>query len=448
MKRFDSARARIGRFDPAGRKLLIPSMAPSGSPLLAACFRAAGIETVVMETYQGLSLGKEFTSGKECFPCMVTLGDILSYLQKEKDRLGNAFSPEKYMYFMPEAGGPCRFGMYNTLQRLVVDRFPEFREMPIATMTADDNYSSHGIIPDHQAGPFRKLSLNAVIIADIMDRMLWRVRPYESREGATDDLWATSVTVMAEAIAAGGLTPDYGLLTKILADTARSMRSLMDHGKGRRPRIGIVGEVYVRCHTESNQNLIRQIERCGGEVVNSSVAEWFLYVSYLKGRENRRRIGKSWRNRDLGGTGRGARRWLDKAVEDRYVRFCMRRLYGCVQEHLDIESDHDVRTAERQLMDDRHFSFDVSTETPLSIGGALEFVHEGFNGVVNLFPFTCMPGTMASAVLNPLLNEMKVPYLEASYDGTIQTNREIAIRTFVRQARQHQEGQHVTGVAS
>ena len=36
-----------------------------------------GINALIMDTYKGLELGKEFTSGKECFPCQVTLGDIL-----------------------------------------------------------------------------------------------------------------------------------------------------------------------------------------------------------------------------------------------------------------------------------------------------------------------------------------------------------------------------------
>jgi hypothetical protein len=48
---------------------------------------------------------------------------------------------------------------------------------------------------------------------------------------------------------------------------------------------------------------------------------------------------------------------------------------------------------------------------------------------------------MASAVLNPLLGSMKVPYMESSYDGTIQSNREIAFSTFVHQARQHMQRQ-------
>jgi len=75
----------------------------------------------------------------------------------------------------------------------------------------------------------------------------------------------------------------------------------------------------------------------------------------------------------------------------------------------------------------------------LSIGGALEYVAHDCDGVVNVYPFTCMPGTIATSVLGPLLAKMRVPYLEVSCDGTHRASRETQIRTFVWQARQRRE---------
>ena len=124
-----------------------------------------------------------------------------------------------------------------------------------------------------------------------------------------------------------------------------------------------------------------------------------------------------------------------------YLLRKQRNIYGAAKKNLDIQEDAAIGEIERQLAGDRFFTFDIGTETAMSVGGALEFAHEGFNGVVNVFPFTCLPGAMASAVLNPLLGSMKVPYMESSYDGTIQSNREIAISTFVHQAHQHMQRQ-------
>jgi predicted nucleotide-binding protein (sugar kinase/HSP70/actin superfamily) len=215
----------------------------------------------------------------------------------------------------------------------------------------------------------------------------------------------------------------------------------MDHSLPRRPRIGIVGEIYVRCHPDSNQHIVRLIEECGGEVVNSSVSEWFAFITYMKGRQRKRLLKKALARRRFSAAWKVGREWLPLAAEYVYLRRRQRTIYGCAAKELDILGDPCIGDVEKRLDNDRHFSFDIGTETSMSIGGGLEFVHEGFNGVVNVYPFTCLPGTMASAILNPLLGSMGIPSMECSYDGTVQPNREVAVSTFVHQARQHMERQ-------
>jgi predicted nucleotide-binding protein (sugar kinase/HSP70/actin superfamily) len=102
------------------------------SHLFCAAFRGFGVEAQVLETYKGLDLGKEYTSGKECYPCQITLGDILYFINKERERLGQAFNPANYVYFLPESDGPCRFGLYNKYQRIVLDTFPGLDKLKIS----------------------------------------------------------------------------------------------------------------------------------------------------------------------------------------------------------------------------------------------------------------------------------------------------------------------------
>ncbi|MBW2258978.1 MAG: CoA activase, partial [Deltaproteobacteria bacterium] len=83
------------------------------------------------------------------------------------------------------------------------------------------------------------------------------------------------------------------------------------------------------------------------------------------------------------------------------------------------------------------YSFELGTEACLSIAGLMEYMHQGYNGVVNVYPFTCMPSTITSSVMRPILNRKKIPYMDAAYDGTFQPGREAAVRTFMYQAHQH-----------
>jgi len=80
----------------------------------------------------------------------------------------------------------------------------------------------------------------------------------------------------------------------------------------------------------------------------------------------------------------------------------------------------------------------------LSVAGMMEYVREGYNGLVNVYPFTCMPSITTSAIVRPLMNKLRVPYLDTPYDASTQPGRESAIRTFMYQADQHHKryGRH------
>lgn len=427
----------VRQFDVTGKTLLVPSMAPFASRLLAATFRAVGVNAVVMETYKGLALGKEFTSGKECFPCQVTLGDILYFLKNEKERLGSSFSPDNYVYFLPEADGPCRFGMYNKMQRLVLDRFEEFRDVPITYLSTRNGYSTTEIMPAEAASIFRKLGYVVVVISDTLDRMLLRVRPYELRPGMTDSFMETGLEAICSEVERNGASLSFKGLFGILEDIASTVKTFIDTRQPRRPLIGVIGEIYVRTHPDSNQQVVRVLERFGAEVVVASVAEWINYITYDKVRDQKRYARLAFLKRDFASLRGVLNELIPSQIERLYQSIRQKQVYDRVLRHVDIHEDHRIGTLEKRLDRDRLYSFDIGTESALSIGAALEHVREGYDGIVNVYPFTCMPSAVCTAVLKPLLNKMRMPYIDAPYDGAIQPNREIALRTFVYQAKQH-----------
>jgi len=415
----------------------MPDMAPFGTRLIAASFRAVGVDAVVIDTYKGLSLGREFTSGKECFPCQVTLGDILHHLQQEKERLGTAFSPEQYVYFLPEADGPCRFGMYNKLQRLILDRFEEFKDIPITYVSTENGYATNGIMPADRAPNFRKLAFVAIIIADVLDRTVWRVRPYEQQQGMTDAFMEKALETMVSLVEDLGASLDFHKLYRLLDDIVATACTFIDPRQPRRARIGFVGEFTLRPHPDSKQNNVRQLEEFGGEVVDASLGEWVNFVAFERARKLRRQWTTAWQEKDHKPLRQVSKQLLETEIEKLYQAWRQQEVYRCARKHLDIQPDHSIGQIDRRLDGNRLFTFAIGTEAALSIGGALEYVHHGFDGIVNVFPFTCMPSTICSAILKPLLHQMRIPYLDAPYDGTIQPNREVALRTFLYQAKQH-----------
>jgi len=438
-KDFNRLKSVVGQFRICDSTLVIPQMNPLSSPLLAAVFESHGLQTHVPETYTGLDLGKEHTSGKECFPCQITLGDILYFLHKEKDRLGSRFDPTKYVMFMPGADGPCRFGMYNKFQRIILDTFPEYREVRIASLSSQETYSVGDIIDKSRRRDFRKMGYTAVIVGDLLERLLWRVRPYERRKGSTEDYIREAhqdmVRLLRQHARSLQFEPIYERLGTIFAEA----RNLIDPAIPQKPLIGVVGEIYLRTHVEANQHIITYLEKYGGEVVNASIGEWINYTSYEKLLRVKRDLFYYMTKLNLKAVKAYLKAYLSYSGDALYQQFRQKSLYNAAIGRLPIQKDHKIGALEKLLNKTTLINFQIPGEAALSVSGALAYKDHGFNGVVNVYPFTCMPGTLTSSILKPWCNKNKFPYMDAPCDGSSQTGREAAIRTFMYQAQQHFE---------
>jgi len=434
---FQSLTENVGRFDLRDKAALFPEMARIGSHVLTATFRGFGINAKVLETCKGLDLGMEYTSGKECYPCQITMGDILYFLKKEQENQGDTFNPEKYVYFMPEAGGPCRFGMYNKYQRIVLDSFPELNKVRIESITASDGYSLAGATEKDRARDLRKSAYFCVVVTDILDRLHWRIRPYEKEPGMADDFISKSMHLMENTFETYAPDKDFEKILDKLEEIVEEGITIIDPDIPPKPLIGVVGEIYLRTHVHANQDLIRVLERHGAEVVNASIAEWVNFTTYEGLRRARKRLRLNLKQFRLGAIRENLEDIIKFGGELLYQQFRQKQGYKRVRSLIDLAEDHRVAHLESILEEGDLYSFDAGTEACLSISGIVAYAREGYNGVVNVYPFTCMPSTTTSAIVKPLMNKLRVPYLDTPYDSSIQPGRETAIRTFMFQAHQH-----------
>ena len=437
----------LGKFHLTKKKVLIPEMNRMTAHLFAATFRSFGIEAQVLRTYGGLDLGKKNTSGKECYPCQVTLGDILCFVKEERERLGPAFSPEDYIYFMPESEGPCRFGLYNKYQRIVLDSFPGLKKLKISSVTTKDGYSVDGLLEKEKVLGFKKAGFLSVVVADILDRLTWRVRPYEKEQGMTDAFMEQAMHRMAHSFETYGVANDFDPVLLELDGILHEAKGIIDPKISPKPLIGIVGEIFLRMHRDSNQDLIKVLEKYGAEVENASISEWVNYVSYAGLRQARKNLALNLRLLRLAEVKACAKEILNFGMNLLFQERTQKTLYKRAQKITDLAGDHKISHLEKTLDRSGIFSFDVSTEACLSIAGILHCAKEGYNGVVNVYPFTCMPSITTSAVVRPLMSERQFPYLDTPYDGSFQPGREASLRTFMYQAHQHfmQHGRKLTG---
>jgi len=433
----ESMSPNLGRLHVGQKTLLIPEMDRVASRLVAATFRGFGVKAQVLETYKGLDLGKEYTSGKECYPCQITLGDILYFVHQERERLGAAFDPARYVYFLPESDGPCRFGLYNKFQRMVLDSFPGLNRLNITSVTTKDGYSAEGMVDPEKALDLKKVAYFAFLVADILDRFLWKIRPYEKEPGRADAFMEKALQTMEGAFERHGSKKRFDKILDQLQELVMEGKEVIDPTSPPRPLIGIVGEIYLRTHTQANQDLIRALERYGAEVVNASLAEWVNYVTYDGLRTARAEFLLHLKERRFGPMMGHLKDLLGFGLNLFYQEHRQKQVYKRIQQVMDVPDDHKISHLEAVLKEDDLLSFDIATEACLSVASIVACARAGYNGMVNVYPFTCMPSTTTSAVVKPFMNRLGIPYLDAPYDSGIQPGREAAIRTFMYQAEQH-----------
>jgi predicted nucleotide-binding protein (sugar kinase/HSP70/actin superfamily) len=433
----ESFSPNLGRLHVGQKTLLIPEMNRMASHLVAATFRGFGVKAQVLETCKGLDLGKEYTSGKECYPCQITLGDILYFVQKEKERQGAHFNPAQYVYFLPESDGPCRFGLYNKFQRIVLDSFPGLKRLNITSVTTKDGYSAEGMVDQGKALDLKKTAYFSFLVADILDRFLWKIRPYEKEQGMADAFIEQALKNMEGAFERFGAKKEFNKILDRLQELIMEGKEIIDPAVPPKPLIGIVGEIYLRSHTHSNQDLIRLLEKYGAEVINASVAEWVNYVSYDGLRTARKEFLLHLKERRLRPMIAHLKDMIGFRIDLLYQERRQKQIYKRIQKLVDVPDDHKISHLEDILKESDLYSFDIATEACLSIASIVACARSGYNGMVNVYPFTCMPSTTTSAVVKPFMSGLGIPYLDAPYDSSMQPGREGAIRTFLYQAEQH-----------
>ncbi|MBI5664738.1 MAG: CoA protein activase, partial [Nitrospirae bacterium] len=250
----------------SNKTVFIPRMSDHAFGI-AAAFNACGLDAEVMNTpdIETVKIGRRFVSGKECYPCAITTGDMV-----KKVRSGD-FDAERAVFFMPSGTGPCRFGQYNVLHRMVLDEIG-LPHVPIYAPNQDESfYSELGMV----GKGFSKHAWRGIVAIELLLKCLHETRPYQINKGETDVLYKELLSKVGKTLQNGN-----GTMPQFLSDARRSF-SEIPKGEEEKPLVGIIGEIFVRHNTFANENIIRKIEALGGRVWLAPVEEWIYYVNEM-----------------------------------------------------------------------------------------------------------------------------------------------------------------------
>ena len=392
------------------RIVLLPRMADHAYGV-AAAFQACGMPAEVLPEPDDETLhwGRKYTTGKECFPCIVTTGDMV------KTALRPDFDRDKYAFFMGGSGGPCRFGQYNALQRIVLDEIG-FGDVPIyAPNQAASFYDDLGLVGRR----FLELGWLGIVSIDVLYKWLLETRPYAKDKKLVEKVYWEQVLHICDVIRRNGRRRD---LVKAIERSRAAFEKIEVDRSEQKPVIGLVGEIYVRSNDFSNNNLVKQIEELGGQVLMAPVYEWFLYRNFR--RHMRSRLKHDYK----------------LFVRNFFKDYVMRRDEHLLSHPFKGLVKHWNEPSSRQVLDLAapylHRSFEG--EAILTVGKSIDFLKKGLSGVVSAMPFTCMPGTISHAILKFVQkNEGSFPFLNMVYDGTEQANTLTRLQAFMYQTKEY-----------
>jgi predicted nucleotide-binding protein (sugar kinase/HSP70/actin superfamily) len=390
------------------RVLYFPYM-NDASYMIAAAARACGVESysLPMQTNEELALARKYLSSRECFPMICTTGSFLKKLQEP------GIDPAKVSFFMPDHNGPCRFGQYNRLQKIIFDRLG-YKNVKI---TSPSNDSSYEDIVGKNGRKFRFLSWKGFVAIDLLRKLLQERRPYELITGMTDKVYQKGLKSLEECIENGG-----NGLKQVLRQAALEFNSIPFKNGTRKPVIAVLGEIFMRDNSFCNGFVIKKLEALGAETLVSPFSEWLTYSTYRYARDSK------WKGNTTG---------LIKAHIQKFgQQLTHRQLLKSVSDLIDLEKEVEVEEMLRLCNPYVHKDYDG--DPPLAMGTAVALADREISGICNILPFTCMPATILTAVSNTFRKDHnKLPWVDVAYDGQEAASLQTQLESFMHQAHEY-----------
>jgi predicted CoA-substrate-specific enzyme activase len=247
----------------------------------------------------------------------------------------------------------------------------------------------------------------AFMFGGLIRRLGCRIRPYELEKGMTDRTIEEGMNILEGAFQ--GKRSKVDALEEVIAKFG-SIPIL----RKQRPKIAIIGDLYVRDNDFSNQGLIRFIEEHGGEVITTP------YSSYIK------MIAQPY-----------FRKW---AVEGKYLYSVSTRAYLATLKRLEKryyqifesllqEPDHEYLDPAGEILADFHVLLEHTGESMDNILKTyyLKKYHPDVSLFVQASPAFCCPALVTEAMAGRIEEITGIPVVNITYDGTCSDKNRVII---------------------
>ena len=259
------------------RKILAPFMTEYLTPIIPPILKLIGydVEVLPMSNEVSAELGLKFANNEVCYPATLIVGDIIKALKSGRYDLNNT------AVVMSQTGGQCRATNYaGLIKRAMISN--GFQDIPLLTLgvTASTGEAS-GSTDDKQDYneqdgfnvPWLKYSqiiVTAIFYGDAINEMYNACIVRERKPGIARELRDKYMQLIDGPIAQNSAK---GLI-RLLEQAAEEFDQMtLDREL---PKVGIVGEIFLKFNPFAHQFLEQNIISRGIEVVPPLLAPFFL----------------------------------------------------------------------------------------------------------------------------------------------------------------------------
>jgi len=440
--------------------------------LIRAVFQGCGYrcEKLPVPDVPAFQTGKEFGNNGQCNPTYFTVGNLVQFLQfLEKEGLSRKEILDNYVFFTAGSCGPCRFGMYEAEYRFALKNagFDGFR---VLLFKDSDGIKAESGEPGLKfTVDFGFGMLNAMHLGDVINDLIYQIRPFEATKGESDRIFREAVDGLCEdlknrkSFEIEQVAPDWAKpkfkSNKILRNTfnvfgkwhenmwgkdylgalqaAREKLNSIEVDRTRvKPVVKITGEFWAQLtEGDGNFHMFEFLEREGAQVLVEPIATWVAYLMYqakahaiAKWPVNRPHANPKWYEANkhfanyiglrkrLWGIGAGQRMW------NFFYHRTIKQMGGITHQL--------VSQAElAELAHPFYNQFARGGEGHLEVGKNVYYtIHKLCHMVLALKPFGCMPSSQSDGVQSAVINKFKdmifLP-IETSGEGEVNAHSRV-----------------------
>jgi predicted nucleotide-binding protein (sugar kinase/HSP70/actin superfamily) len=246
------------------------------------------------------------------------------------------------------------------------------------------------------------------LCADLLSKLLLMNRPYEERRGDAESVYEESLADLCATIENAAVEPSVqlrGLCESMVRSRDRFRRLAPRMGRAL-PLIGVVGEIFCRLNTFSNENLVQRLEQYGAEAWLSDIGEWIWYTNS----EHFRKLsleGRLWTKEAIGA-------WLRQRVQKRDEHALVEIFAEDFRGREEPGIDEVLECARPYLPREGAYG-----EMVLNVGKAVYLAKKGAAGIIDISPFTCMNGIVCEAIYPQVSRDLGgIPIRNFYFDGT------------------------------